>query len=103
MINFTKNTVTRTFVLVIRALRIWLRVAGLRWTPGRLGIAGRLAISFSAVAVLAIVANLIVEGTVSRIIEVTVERAAPVAPVPAGVSPAAKTVRPAAKTVTPAP
>ncbi|HEV7448386.1 MAG TPA: hypothetical protein VGO18_37810, partial [Steroidobacteraceae bacterium] len=62
----------------------------LRW-----GIAGRLAISFSAVAVLAVVANLIGEGTVLRIIEVHEERAAPRAPAPAPVLPAAKTATPA--------
>src|ERR1700730_13221466 len=95
MLNFTKNTVTGTFVLVIRALRTRPRFEGLHFAPMRLGIAGRLAISFSAVAVLAIVANLIVDGTVWRIIEVTEERAAPVAPAPARVTPAAKTATPA--------
>jgi diguanylate cyclase (GGDEF)-like protein len=88
--------------LGIRALRTWLRFEGLRRTPVRLGIAGRLAISFSAVAVLAIVANLIVEGTVSRIIEVTEERAAPLAPARAP-APAPARVSPAAKMATPAP
>ena len=95
MLNTTTRTGAGTFVLAVSAVRSWLQPERLRPTQVRLGIAGRLAISFSAVAVLAIVANLIVDGTVWRIIEVTEERAAPVAPAPARVTPAAKTATPA--------
>jgi diguanylate cyclase (GGDEF)-like protein len=62
----------------------------------KLGIAGRLAISFCAVAVLAVVANLIVEGKVLvlRTTEVRLERPAPAAPAPPVAPPAAAPIAP---------
>jgi diguanylate cyclase (GGDEF)-like protein len=64
------------------------RPVGTRWGTPELGIAGRLAISFAAVAVLAVVANLIVEGKVS-VLRTTEVRRAPPAPAPLIVPPAA--------------
>jgi diguanylate cyclase (GGDEF)-like protein len=63
----------------------------------QLGIAGRLAISFVAVAVLAVIANLIVEGkVVLRTTEIRREGVTPIASPPAPASPVVQTVAPAA-------
>jgi diguanylate cyclase (GGDEF)-like protein len=70
---------------------------GTRSSTFKPGIAGRLAISFCAVAVLAVVANLIVEGKVLvlRTTEVRQERPAPAAPAPPVAAPGAPPVVPA--------
>ena len=75
---------------------------GTRSRTFELGIAGRLAISFAAVAVLAVVANLIVEGKVS-VLRTTQVRHAP--PVPAAPAPliALPVASPAAPPVAPVP
>jgi diguanylate cyclase (GGDEF)-like protein len=98
----------KTFVLAVRQSIPWLRSGvippadsqpvGFQRTF-RLGIAARLAISFAAVAVLAVVANLIVEGKVSvlRTTEVRQERVTPAAPVTTAA------VQPVAPVPTPAP
>lgn len=65
MLNITTKKRIATFVLAVRNLRSRLRLDSLRSSHLQLGIAGRLAISFLAVAALAVVANLIVEGKVS--------------------------------------
>jgi diguanylate cyclase (GGDEF)-like protein len=69
---------------------------GTRSSTFKPGIAGRLAISFCAVAVLAVVANLIVEGKVLvlRTTEVRQERPAPAAPAPPVAPPAAVPIAP---------
>ncbi len=58
MLNTTTKTGVGTFVSAMQALRSRLPSERL-WSRARLGIAGRLVISFSAVAVLAVVANLL--------------------------------------------
>jgi diguanylate cyclase (GGDEF)-like protein len=56
MLNTTTKTGAGTFVLAVSAVRSWLQPERLRLAQVRLGIAGRLAISFGAVAALTAVA-----------------------------------------------